>query len=241
MHLQPDDRSIFIYCGPLSVLFNNVELSLWNEKSLILTVFFVVLDTCFLAFARQLMDNVPCGGVFALGVFILKVFCLFVQHVCFAWFAGVFQIENEPPPTFSLLLWLGDKVPSLGFIFLHLQLESLVSRPTWQTTSHVCKRFSKLLPWQLCSSCWYYWVIGTGQSLHLKAWKLFDRSSWNCYTEVTCSFFQLKLGFLRVFFFLWWFEVCKQAQCLQSYVQITALLNCKLWYPIIHCVITFVI
>ena len=71
---------------------------------------------------------------FALGACNLEAFHLFVQHGYFVWFVGLIKIGIKPPPTFSLLLWLGDQVLSLGFIFLHLQLQRLVCHPTWQTT-----------------------------------------------------------------------------------------------------------
>ena len=85
----------------------------------------------FLPLCRQLMDDSPCGGV---GVCNLEVFHLLVHHSYFIWFVGLIQIGIEPSPSFSWLLWLGDEVPSLGFISLHLQLDSLVIHPTWQTT-----------------------------------------------------------------------------------------------------------
>ena len=97
-------------------------------------VSFVDLDTGFLAFARQLMNDFLRGGVFALEVCNLEVFHLFLQHGCFVWFVGLFQIGIELPPSYSRLLWLGDQIPSFGFTSLHFQLDSLVSHPTWQNT-----------------------------------------------------------------------------------------------------------
>ena len=222
-------------CGDLLLLLLSRELkyslrSASRSFSLVGGVPSVDLDTGFLSFARQLMDDFPCGGVFALRACNLEVFHFFVQHDYFVWLVGLIQIGFGPLSSFSWLFLLGDQVPSFGFISLSVIHFSWIVLSFTQFDKPYDLRLPTLFSatsLTACSNCWYLWVIGADVSLHWRAWKLLNISSWNwSLTEANCSFCQLKFDLLRVSF--WWLECCKQAKSWQSCDQNPALLNFKL-------------